>query len=282
MDLSLLKTFLTLAKTKNFTRAASQLGRTQSAISLQIARLETLLCHPLFDRQSRHLTLTAYGELLLEPAKKMLCDEAKLLELFRKKNLSGEVRFGTPEDLATVFLTPILSSFIAHYPDVSLSVNCQLTRDLIEAFHKKKHDIILIKQEELHTHLASEILSSEPLVWVGPGEFHRPSILKLVLAPAPCIYRQRALDVLTEHHIPSKIIYNSPSLAGILAAVKAGLGVTILPKRLVPDYLQPIEGLPKLKPILLSLVIQENAPAVVKEFASFVKNHLNDVILSQA
>jgi DNA-binding transcriptional LysR family regulator len=278
MDTILLKSFLVLAKTRNFTRAAHQLHRSQSAISLQIARLEELLGKFLFVRDKRNVHLTLEGEQFLGYAEKMLQMEEDMLSHFQKPSIQGEVTFGTPEDLATAYLPNILANFVESYPGVLLNVHCEFTMDLLKGFDSKRYDLVLIKQDPQNPHPKSEEVWKESLVWVSAKEaphLHaRQEPLPLVLAPAPCVYRQRAIDALNKAGIRWSIVYTSPSLTGTFAAVKAGLGISVLPLNMIPKELHIVRGLPELQDAQIALLKQDHASEAAIALAVYVVNHI--------
>jgi DNA-binding transcriptional LysR family regulator len=271
MDSALLKTFLVLAETKSFTAAAQKLFRSQSAISLQVIRLEKLIGKPLFIRNNRNVLLTLEGEQLIGYAKKILQTESEMLAHFDHPNLAGEITFGSPEDIATFFLPTILENFVELYPKISIHVNCEFTLDLLKKFDQGAYQLILIKEDPQNPHPKSEKLREESLVWVAKKGFEKTAEpLSLVLSPSPCVYRQRAIDALNQESIRWKIAYTSPSLAGTLAAVKAGLGVTVLPIEMVPKDLKILTHLPKPKNAQIALLKQETNSEAISAFASFI------------
>ncbi|MBM3197934.1 MAG: LysR family transcriptional regulator [Chlamydiae bacterium] len=279
MDTSLLKTFLLLAETNNFTLAAQKLYRSQSAISLQIARLESLLGKTLFTRDNRNVALTLEGEQLIGYAKQMLKLEKEMLNHFRQPLLKGEVTFGTPEDLATAYLPGILANFVKSYPGILLNVHCEFTMELLKGFDSQRYDLVLIKQDPRNPHSRSEEVWKEPLVWVcGKDAVHsnwkKEESLPLILAPAPCVYRQRAIDSLNREGIRWRIVYTSPSLTGTVSAVKAGLGISVLPMDMVPKEFQIVRDLPILKDAQIALLQQEHASESVKALADYVTSHI--------
>ena len=273
-----IKTFLLLAKTRNFTKAAQELYRSQSAVSLQIARLEEILGKSLFVRDKRNVTLTLEGEQFLGYAHKILQIEEEMLQHFQKPTLKGEVTFGTPEDLATAYLPMILRNFVESYPGILLNVHCEFTMDLLKGFESKSYDLVLVKQDPQNPHPRSEEVWKEPLVWVSSKEtlhLHaKKEPLALVLAPAPCVYRQRAIDTLNKAGIPWVIVYTSPSLTGTFAAVKAGLGISVLPLNMIPKELKIIRALPELKDAQIALLKHENASEAATALAVYVVNHI--------
>lgn len=278
MDTVLLKNFLVLAKTRNFTKASAKLFCSQSCLSLQIARLETLLNKPLFIRDKRNVTLTLEGEQMVGYAQKILKLEEEMLNHFKQPSLSGQVCFGTPEDLATVYLPNILANFVKTHPAIFLNVHCEFTLDLLKGFDSQHYDLVLIKQDPQNPHPKSQEVWKEPLVWVSQKDkLWKEDLLPLVLAPSPCVYRQRAIDALNRDGIQWRIVYTSPSLTGTFAAVKAGLGVSVLPFNMVSKELQIIRSLPVLKDAQISLLRQENA----SEAAIALGDHIAKAILTQ-
>jgi DNA-binding transcriptional LysR family regulator len=281
MDTNLLRAFLALAEEKNFTNAAKKLHRSQSAVSLQIGRLEAILGKPLFVRTKRNVSLTHEAEKLLGYAQELLRVEESIVQMFRKPKLTGKVHFGTPEDIATTYLPGILSKFIETNPGVLLDVRCDLTINLQEGFREKCFDLVLIKQDPSAPHPQSEPIWKEPLVWVAkqemrvcPAKMEEERAVPLVTAPAPCVYRQRGIDALNAQGIPWRLVYTSPSLAGAIAAVKAGLGVAVLPATMVQKGMQILHALPALKDAEIALLIQSQASKVVKVLASYIKEHI--------
>jgi DNA-binding transcriptional LysR family regulator len=237
MDTDLLKNFLVLVETKNFTKASEKLSCSQSALSLQIKRLEELIGKPLFIRDKRNVQLTHDGEELIAYSHQLITIENNLLAHFHESPIEGEVLFGTPEDLATTYLPTILTNFARNYPEISLNVRCEFSVNLIKEFDLKNYDVILIKQDTIQPHKGSQELWKESLAWVSSKNatpfFSKSSPLPLILAPSPCVYRQRAIDSLNQAGIAWKIVYQSPSLSGTLALVKSGLGISILPINMI-------------------------------------------------
>ena len=235
LDLELLRTFVTVVSLGGFTRAAEQLNKTQSTISAQVKKLEALLDQQLLERDTRNLHLTAQGELLLERARHLLRLNDDLISELSEPDVQGRVRLGTPEDFATAHLPQVLAAFRRAHPRVRLEVTCDLTRNLARQFDAGDHDLVLLKREPLGPSMGIQVWR-EPLVWVmSPEEALQDSDeVSLVLSPEPCIYRERAVSALNEVSRPWRIAYQSTSLAGTLAAVRAGLGVTLLPKDMVP------------------------------------------------
>ncbi len=248
LDLDLIRAFATVAETGSFSRAAERLLRTQSTISLQIKRLEDTLGHRLFDRTTKSVRVTARGETLLGYARQMLALNDEMVAKVAEPHLAGLVRLGTPEDFATSHLPGVLARFAQAYPEVVLEVTCDLTLNLLDMFRDDRFDIVLLKREPAaDARLVGGVrVWRENLVWVaGPAGLPpdtRP--LPLVVSPPPCVYRKRAVDALDRVGRRWRIAYTCGSLAGSLAAVRAGLGMTVLPKDMVPAGLTALDGGP--------------------------------------
>jgi DNA-binding transcriptional LysR family regulator len=243
LDLDLLRSFVTIAETGGFTRAGERLLRTQSTLSLQVKRLEERLGGRLFDRTPRSLALTPLGETLLPEAVKLLAQHDVLIARLSEPEIEGVVRLGTPEDFATAHLPQVLARFAKAYPRVALDVTCDLTLNLLDGFRAGSFDLVLVKREP-STEAGGVRVWREPLVWVGPsGGISFPhGALPLVVSPSPCVYRKRATEALDKARIRWRIAYTCGSLAGALAAVKAGLGLTVLPKEMAPPGFAILDG----------------------------------------
>jgi len=233
LDLDLVRTFVTIARLGRFTRAAARLGRQQSTISLQIGRLETALDARLLERSPQSVQLTDAGARFLVHAERLLAaNDAAVAEL-REPVMEGIVRLGTPEDFATSRLPDVLARFTRAYPAVALEVTCDLTLNLLEGFEARRFDLVLAKREPGTQSARRGVrVWREALVWVGEPAEGQP--IGLVVSPEPCVYRKRAVEALTRARLPWRVAYTCGALSGALAAVKAGLGVAVLPREMVP------------------------------------------------
>ncbi|KAA2237126.1 LysR substrate-binding domain-containing protein [Salinarimonas soli] len=278
-DLDLLRTFVAIADNGGFTRAAERVGRTQSTVSLQIRKLEDGLGRRVFERDpGRDLRLTPDGEILLGFARQMLrlADEAR--SRLMEPDADGVVRLGTPEDFATAHLPEVLARFARAHPRVALDVNCDFTVNLLDGFAKGQYDLVLFKREPQGQGGVGGGVGvwREVLVWAAsPRLLIRPdAALPLVLAPVPDVYRKRALASLDAAGRAWRIVYTSPSLAGLQAAVKAGLGITVLPKEMVPPgfvLLGPEQGLP---PLPDTEIVLYRAPGALPRAATLLAEHI--------
>ncbi len=261
LDLDLVRTFATIAGTGNFTRAAEALRRQQSTISLQVQRLESAVGQKLIERNPRSVKLTSEGETFLSYARRLLDLNDEVVSRVNEPHMHGTVRLGTPEDFATQHLPDVLARFTQAYPAVALEVTCDLTLNLLERFRRGAFDLTLIKRERAGAGPGGIRVWREPLVWVtSDREFwSAEGPLPLVVSPAPCVYRKRATEALDRADRAWRIAYTCGSLAGSIAAVKAGLGVTVLPKDMVPSGLHILDGrpLPDLKDTEIALLHRE-------------------------
>ena len=281
VDTLQLKSFVAIAETGTFGQAASTVNRTQSALSLQIKKLEQQLGCNLFDRTSRKVSLTPQGEIFLGYAKRIIQLQWEAISRLREPDIEGEIRFGTPEDFATHYLPDVLARFRQHHPRVQLNVKCDLTLNLIEDFHRGESDVILAKRDPQRVKGGTKVWR-EPLVWAAADGYQPEEPLSLVLSPQPCIYRARALAALDRAKRSWHMSYTSPSLAGTLAAVKAGLGITVLPAHMIPAGIHPIRKetkLPHLADAELALIKTDELSKVAEMFAEHITLSLENIKL---
>ena len=274
-DFDLLRTFVAVVDNAGFTRAAERVGRTQSTVSLQIKKLEDGLGKRVFERGGRDLLLTPDGEILLNYARQLLhlADEARSRML--EPDVEGTVRLGTPEDFATVYLPDVLAQFARTHPHVALEVNCNFSYNLLEGFSKGEYDLVLVKREPQGP-AGGTAVWRDVLVWVGGPKLVLDGVrpVPLVLAHAPDVYRKRALAVLQAAKRDSRIVFTSPSSEGLQAAVRAGLGVTVLSKDMVPEGLMLLGaeyGLPEMPDTEIALY---RAPGALSRAAQLLAEHI--------
>lgn len=268
--------FLEVATTLSFTRAAARVGRSQSAVSQQIAKLEQHLGKPLFAR-GKQLALTPEGEMFLSYARRMHALQAEAMDRFREPELQGEVRFGLPEDFAAVYLSDVLSEFTRSHPRILLSIECDLTLNLYRRFRARDFDLVLVKMNRPEDFPNGTEVFSEPLAWVGdPSLAQGTTTLPLVMAPEPCVYRAAALAALHHAGRPWRQTLTSPSYASTIAAVRAGLGLTVLPRPMIPASLAavPAGDAPALGHIHVSLLKHRGDDPAINSLEDFVLRKL--------
>lgn len=281
IDTIALECFLAVVSSKSFTKAAKKICRTQSAVSQQIAKLEASIGKPLFDRKN-HLLLTEEGEIFYEYAQKILAMHLQILDRFKAPGLEGQVRFGLPEDFATFFLTDVLVEFARVHPRLMLNIECDLTLNLYERFKKNEFDMVLVKMSAPEDFPNGVEVLSEQLAWVGDKSLLSSNLednkpIPLVLSPQPCVYRSRAIQALENASIKWQVVFSSPSYSGTVAAVKAGLGITVFPILMVPKELFIIKhrSLPQLDDTHVSLLKQNKSNLAISSFEEFILKRLH-------
>ena len=228
LDIDLLRSFAAVADTGSFTAAAELVARTQSAVSVQVKRLEEIVGRRVFERTSRSLALTPAGETLLGYARRILELNDESVRRIAEPPVSGEIRLGITEYFVPNELPAILARFAAAYSGVHLEVRMGLSRDLREQLAQKKFDAVIVR---LGPREREQAIWREPQVWVAQKGFEpeRGVVLPLALLPAPCVLRQHALESMKRLKRPWKIAFTGSSIVSVQAAVRAGLGVSILP-----------------------------------------------------
>ncbi|MEM6280337.1 MAG: LysR family transcriptional regulator [Verrucomicrobiota bacterium] len=234
-DLLSLRSFIAVVEEGGFSAAARRINRTQSAISLQIAKLEERLGAKILERSSRSVTLTTAGESFLSYAKRIveLSDEAILaVTAPDEKTL---LRVGFAEYLAPQHLPDLLARFRRAHPNCDLSLMLGMGIDLIPSLEDGKLDLVFAGPEAEN----GTLLWEEELVWTGPKEFAWSSDepVELVLMHPPCSYRQIAFDSLTGIGQPWKLSIEANSAQAVQSAIRAGLGVSVLPRSAVAEDL---------------------------------------------
>jgi DNA-binding transcriptional LysR family regulator len=276
LDSITLQCFIAVAETGSFTRAAERVARTQSAVSQQIARLEELLGKPLLLR-GKALALTAEGEIFLGYARRIFALQHEAMDRFKEPELEGEVRFGLPEDFASVFLSDVLADFARLHPRILLNVECDLTLNLLDRFRQQQFDLVLVKMSRPEDLPNGLDVWSEPLEWVGDeGLVDADRPVPLVLSPQPCVYRAGALEALDTAGRSWRLAFSSPSYAGTIAAVKAGMGLTVLPRNMIPPGCVTAtgKGLPVLTNTHISLLKHSARNPAVDSLEQFVLKQL--------
>lgn len=276
VDTALLRTFVTLAETGSFSRTGELVGRSQSAISAQIRKLEDTFDRSLVARDTRNVALTAEGERLLVHARAMVAEADAMLARFRGSELTGSVRFGSPEDFATHYLPGVLAQFAKVHPAVELHVTCLLTLPLVDAFAAGEFDLVVVKQDPARPFPGARPLWRERLVWVAaPGISTAPDRpVPLVLSPAPCVYRSRATRAMEAARRGWVGIYVSPSFAGSVAAVRAGLGAMVMPETMVPADLTVLTDWPALDPAEMALIAPARPAPAAAALAEFISDRV--------
>lgn len=244
-DLNTLRTLVAVIEEGGFSAAAKRIHRTQSAVSVQIAKLEDQLGVKLLERTSRSVSLTPAGESFLSYARRILklADEAAYsISPPEEKDL---LRVGFAEYLAPKHLQTVVSGFREKNPDCDLSLILGLGPPLLDMMENDVLDLVIAGPEGQN----GTMLREEPLVWTGTCEFKdgNPAPLKMVLMPPPCIYRQIAFDSLAQIDLPWRMSIEANSFEAVQSAIRAGLGITVLPQTAIKEDMAIIkDSLPEL------------------------------------
>ncbi|CCQ11285.1 Transcriptional regulator, LysR family [Pseudoalteromonas luteoviolacea B = ATCC 29581] len=277
LSLDGLRTFVAVVELGGFAKAGDLLGLSQPAVSLQIKRLEDLLGRRLFKKQGQRQVLNQYGEMLLPLAKQMLQYNDAILQQFTSESVTGKVRLGIPSEFAARILPAIIGDFVALYPDVALEVKSRLSKHLLSVSRKDQFDLVLALNEDLDSATLPSFMQDQ-LVWVGDLSIAHRDVVTLVTAPEGCIYRRRATEALDNAGIKYRIIYSNADLTGLTAALKEGLGITVLARSTVPNelpYQAQTETLPELGQIGISLLKHTNESSnAVEKLAEFIASRL--------
>lgn len=266
LDPDLLRSFGLIVEGGSFTRAADRMGRTQSAISMQIRRLEEMLGQPLLTRTSKGVQPTPQGAWLAEQARALLAVNDQIIANFRAPPMIGTVRLGTPDDYALTWLPSILARFAETHPAVELDVTCLNSGALAEHFRAGRLDMTLMTEgHELPGSAANRIWRG-PLRWVGSPRhgLHRrePLPLALALPDSCCPWRNATLDSLRSARRHWRVTYNSATQIGCFTVALAGLALTVSTPTTLPEglsWLGEAEGLPALPDMGILLLRHESS-----------------------
>ena len=240
LDLDVLRTLVLAVDLGGFARAAYRVGRTQSAVSLQMRRLEESAGQPLFTRAGRSFALTTAGEQVLGYARRLLAINDEAVAAVRGTRLACPVRLGLLADFAETWLPQVLARFARTHPTARLEVQVDRRIAMFDALDRGRLDFALVFEADRPRGVR---LGDLPMAWIAPraSRWAPGSVLPLVLFEAPCVFRTAALAALDRAGIPWHVAFTSQSLAGIWAAVDAGLGVTVRTPVGVPRRLQVVD-----------------------------------------
>lgn len=239
-----LRSFVAVIDTRSFTAAARQLNSTQSTVSQKIMRLEEAADVRLVDRGRDGITPSEAGERLLGYARRILALNAEAAAVMSGAARHITLRLGLPEDFASGRVTQALAAFVRAHSNLGLEVTSGLSRNLYRAYGRGELDLVLVKQ---HRGEARGVMHwPEPLAWYQ-GENHALADcdpLPLVAFPSDGLYRAQMTTALDSVRRGWRLVYTSSSLAGLLSAVNAGLGISLLPRRVVGSGVQEVPTLP--------------------------------------
>jgi DNA-binding transcriptional LysR family regulator len=263
LDMDVLRTLAVAMDVGGFGKAAERLGRSQSAVSLQMRRLEERVGRPLFRREGRGLALTDAGDVVLGYARKILELNDQAVAAARGIAIGGSVRFGVPQDFGDSWLPGVLARFSRAHPSVLIEVRVDRANMLVERIAEGGLDLALMWGNPSVANTVT--VQRLPMVWIGLKGYAVPrgTPVPLALFESPCVFRQPGVEALERTHRPWRLAFSSPSLSGLWAATAAGLGVTVRTPLGLPSPLTVLgksSGLPKLPQIALSLYTAQPEP----------------------
>lgn len=255
LDLTSLRAFVTVVDAGGVTKASGFLNLTQSAVSMQLKRLEEALNVALFDRSARRLNLTGAGEQMLSYARRMLELNDEVLGRLTANEYEGEISLGVPHDVVYPAIPEVLQRFNKAYPRMKVQLVSMGTINLKAAFARGEVNVILTTEEDVDR--GGETLLERPMVWVGAKEGHmwkqRP--LRLALEDS-CIFRAPALSALDTAGISWEIAVEADSIRTVEASVSADLAVHAVIEGTESPYTEPVpanSGLPTLPRIMINM-----------------------------
>lgn len=276
LELDLLKTLVAIAETGNFSSAAEAVFRTPSAVSMQVKRMEDLVGRPLFIRDSRSVTLTQDGEILLEHGRRVLALNREVVSRFIQPDVVGEVCLGAPDDVAERFLPEMLRRFSDTHCGVVMNVVVDNSDELIKRVRERRLDMAIITAEAGFEDKGCEILYREQLVWAAllGGVAAEQDPLPLSVWEEGCVWRKAGLDGLDAQGRDYRVAFQSAHISGQRAAILADLAIAPIPVSSLGGRIVEAKsscGLPKLPAYALGLVMTENPSSPVEAAADHLR-----------
>lgn len=282
IDPELLRTFLAIADARSFTAAGATVGRTQSAVSMQMRRLEEQLGCSLLRRSAHEVALTPQGEILRRHARLVLNAQQAALAALNRPDAPYEISLGIPDDYALGLLPAVLKDFAAVHPNASVAVTCEPSRDIIHNMAEGAYDLALVTEGQ--GPVTGPVVHQEPCHWVtsAKGDAHRRDPLPLAFGPAGDTYRRWATDRLVEQGRAFRIAYSSISMAAIRGAVASGLAVSAMARSSMTAGMRALteaEGFPELPVLRICLM---TSPRSRTEMVQALESYLVDRMRARA
>ncbi|MEP0518885.1 MAG: LysR family transcriptional regulator [Hyphomicrobiales bacterium] len=242
LDSELLRTFIAVNKAGSVTDGASQIHRSQSATSLQIKRLESIIGRPVFERHGRGVVLTDAGRYLLPVAQDVTTRLDNVLNDLSQRTMRGALRLGIPEDHGRAKLAQIIANFMRVHPQVELDVTCALSVGFPDALEKGRLDMAVYEVE--HPAAGEELLFEDPTCWVASDhtDFSSADPLPVALFDEACWWREAALASLQSRDKPYRVVYSSQSVSGVIAGIEAGVAVGLVGRSSIPPSLSMVSS----------------------------------------
>ncbi len=277
LDMDCLRTFVTIIDVGSFAEAALRVGRTASAVSLQISRLEDQVGTKLFQKVGRRMVPSPEGERLLNTARQMLDLNDQVVEALTHQHLSGEITIGAIQDFADSVLPCVLARFGQAHPGIRIAARVDRSKALADAVDKGELDLAI----GVHgwSNRPHKKIRSDKMVWLGGEDFvladNEP--VPLVVFEPPCGFRDAAISSLNEAGREWEVVFTSPSLSGLRAAIEAGLGVTARTLNSFQGNLRPMppsSRLPKLPPVDFAIYTKPDPAAPALRLSEIIMEEL--------
>ncbi len=278
LDLNLLRTLVAISQDETFSVVADQLCKTQSAVTQQMQRLESLIGLPLFEKHGRNKRLSAHGKKLLTYARHMLAINDEALRALQDGQVEGNLRLGAPHDVADTILPTVLTHIARASPRIKLEIRVDRSPFLMTALRAGELDLTI--STRFDQDFEGVVLRTSPTAWLCSADYVHDATapVALILADEPSIFRRYALNALEQAQVPWLTNYVAPNLAGIKAALRAGLGVTARSVEMLgPDMrvLGEKDGLPPLPDVNYFLWIRpDQINPLTRHVYDMLKTHL--------
>ena len=262
-DPVLLRSFVAVAETLSFTQSAHQLSLSQPTVSQHIRKLELAAGRNLVTRDTRSVALTDNGEAMLGFARTILAAQDQAQSYFTGSAMRGRLRFGSADDLALTQLPGILRDFRQLYPQINLELIVSQSPALLRRLAAGALDLVFIKQDPGSTE--GRLVRRDRMVWLGHRSMSldRDAPVPLIAYQAPSLSRMYAIRSLETVGRMWRITCNVKEVNGVLAAVRAGIGIAVFPQSLIPADLAQVSAsyeLPELGDVDFSLLDNPSAP----------------------
>jgi len=249
-------------------RATERIYVTQSALSLQMKRLEEIVQSSLFRRDGRRLTLTPAGENMLRHAREILAANDRAVASINGNVLAGPVRVGLVQDFAETLLGGVLSRFASLNPETQLQVRVAGSQELLELLRSDRMDLLLC----MGAADDPAAVRTTPMCWLGESNLAHEDVIPLAVLEEPCRFRDAALGALENARQPYRIVLETPSLSALKAAVGSGLGLTCRTELCMPNCVEnkALERLPALPQVAFVRHLRNNPHPTIQRLSELM------------
>lgn len=263
LDIDQMRTFLAIAELGSFTKAGEAVHKTQSAVSMQMRRLEERVGRPIFAKDGRQSRLTEDGQRLVEYARRMILLNDETIAAFSHQGEVRHVEFGMPDDYADRLMPQVLGAFNRLNPSIEVQVECTSSSKLHELIRQGHIDVAVVTSAD-KGEVRGEVIRREPLYWVTSHQHcaHTMDVVRLALGPASCSWRRMSMEALDRAGRRYSVAYTSDSAAALVGAVHAGLAISVFPESAIREGMRILDekdGFPALPDCDITLLRSETA-----------------------